>query len=92
MRFESEGDTTASGALSDRFLFGDFFSSMWFMNARRRRILPVDVTLKRLAAPRCVFIFGIAQPPSALVTLRGGTFFGAGDGSGVSVTVAGASS
>ena len=36
-----------------------FFSRMWFMKAWRRRSLPVPVTLKRLAAPRWVFIFGI---------------------------------
>ncbi len=43
-----------------RFRFEDFFSRMWFRKALRRMILPVPVTLKRLAAPRCVFIFGIA--------------------------------
>ena len=39
----------------------DFFSSRCERNALRRRILPVPVTLNRLAAPRCVFIFGIIQ-------------------------------
>src|SRR4051812_23426172 len=33
---------------------------MWLWNAFRRRILPVPVTLKRLAAPRWVFIFGMS--------------------------------
>src|SRR5256885_16494425 len=36
-----------------------FFSRRWARNAFRRRILPVPVTLKRLAAPRWVFILGI---------------------------------
>src|SRR5688500_13560699 len=90
MRLESSGDTTASGALRLRFRLGDFFSSMWFRNARRRRIFPVDVTLNLFAAPLCVFIFGIAQPPSALVTFRGGTLEGGG-GAGAS-SAAGASS
>ena len=35
-----------------------FFSSRWARNAFRRRILPDPVTLKRFAAPRCVFTFG----------------------------------
>src|SRR4051812_1998582 len=39
-----------------------FFSSRWARNALRRRILPVPVTLKRLAAPRWVFILGIGAP------------------------------
>src|SRR5947208_7720367 len=33
---------------------------MWLRNAFRRMSLPVPVTLKRLAAPRCVFIFGMS--------------------------------
>jgi hypothetical protein len=33
---------------------------MWVENARRPRILPVAVTLKRFLAPEWVFIFGIA--------------------------------
>src|SRR6478609_3740997 len=39
---------------------------MWLWKAFRRRILPLPVTLKRLAAPRWVFIFGM----SALLCLR----------------------
>src|SRR5688500_1774684 len=37
----------------------DFFSRMWDRKALRRMILPVPVILKRLAAPRSVFILGI---------------------------------
>ena len=37
----------------------DFFSRMWLRNALRRMILPVPVILKRLAAPRWVFILGM---------------------------------
>src|SRR5207302_7894280 len=44
-----------------------FFSSMWLRKALRRRMRPVPVTLKRLAAPRWVFILGI----SALLLLLG---------------------
>src|ERR1700761_8754520 len=37
---------------------------MWLRKARRRRSFPVPVTLKHLAAPRSVFIFGIAADSS----------------------------
>src|SRR3954468_13296299 len=40
----------------------DFFSRRWARFAWRRRIFPVDVILKRLAAPRCVFILGMVLP------------------------------
>ena len=43
-----------------RLRLGDFFSSMWLVNALRPRTLPVAVTLKRFLAPEWVFIFGIA--------------------------------
>src|ERR1700674_4017924 len=46
---------------SRRVLVLGFFSSRWERKARRRRILPVPVILKRLAAPRSVFILGICQ-------------------------------
>src|SRR4051794_17514037 len=39
----------------------DFFSRMWERKALRRMILPVPVILKRLAAPRSVFILGIGS-------------------------------
>src|SRR5438270_2543019 len=42
-----------------RLRFGLFFSSRWLFIARRRRILPVPVTLNRFFAPLCVFCFGI---------------------------------
>src|SRR4030095_5263967 len=35
---------------------------MWRLNALALTILPVPVFLKRLAAPRCVFSFGISIP------------------------------
>jgi hypothetical protein len=35
---------------------------MWLWNALRRRILPLPLTLNRLAAPRWVFILGITPP------------------------------
>src|SRR5829696_2897315 len=54
----SPGATSAS-RLRRRVRVEGFFSRMWFMKACRRRSLPVPVTLKRLAAPRWVFIFGI---------------------------------
>src|ERR671919_217140 len=34
---------------------------MWLAKARRRRILPVGVTLNRLAAPLWLFIFGTSS-------------------------------
>jgi hypothetical protein len=35
---------------------------MWLANALLRFTLPLAVTEKRLAAPLCVFIFGIFSP------------------------------
>src|SRR4051812_27036590 len=64
MRSRSPPVTSAS-LPSRRFRFEDFFSRMWFLNALRRMSLPVLVTLKRLAAPRWVFIFGIEVLPSS---------------------------
>src|SRR3954447_25752801 len=55
----------------------DFFSRMWERKALRRMILPVPVILKRLAAPRSVFILGLGS----LLRLRlrvGGGCFGCG--------------
>src|SRR5687767_11483613 len=48
----------------------DFFSRMWFMPARRRRRRPVPVTLKRLAAPLWLFIFGMFSSPGLQRLLR----------------------
>ena len=45
----------------------DFFSRMWLRKALRRMSLPVPVILKRLAAPRWVFILGIVVCSSSLV-------------------------
>ena len=42
-----------------RFLFVDFFVSMWLLYALILLIFPFPVRRKRLAAPRLVFIFGI---------------------------------
>src|SRR4051812_4682161 len=44
--------------LRRRVRLDGFFSRMWFMKAWRRTSLPLPVTLKRLAAPRWLFIFG----------------------------------
>src|SRR5438132_2021695 len=51
-----------------------FFSKRWLRNALRRRMRPLPVTLKRLAAPRWVFILGI----SALLLLGGCALVGRG--------------
>ena len=45
-----------------RFLFADFFVMMWLLNALERRNFPLPVVLKRLAAPRLLFILGIVTP------------------------------
>jgi hypothetical protein len=39
----------------------DFLVNIWLENALLRLIAPVPVALKRLAAPRFVFIFGMTQ-------------------------------
>jgi hypothetical protein len=36
---------------------------MWRLNAHERLMLPLPRTLKRLAAPLLVFIFGMAESP-----------------------------
>src|SRR5262249_29335741 len=43
-----------------RFRLVSFLVRMWCLPSRMRVILPVPVRLKRLAAPRWVFIFGIS--------------------------------
>src|SRR5687768_12751224 len=58
MRAASPGATVVSPARR-RFRLGAFFSRMWLLLTCRRRSLPVPVILKRLAAPRWVFILGI---------------------------------
>src|SRR5205814_5449046 len=50
---------SSASRLRRRVRFDGLGSSMWFMKALRRMSLPEAVVLKRLAAPRCVFIFGI---------------------------------
>src|SRR3954447_23888772 len=50
----------------------DFFSRMWERKALRRMILPVPVILKRLAAPRSVFILGIGSLLRLLLGFGGG--------------------
>ena len=42
-----------------RFRFEDLWVRMWFMNALLRRIFPLAVLRKRLAALRLDFIFGM---------------------------------
>ncbi len=44
------------------FLLVVFFVRMWLAKALLLFTLPLAVTLKRLAAPLCVFIFGILSP------------------------------
>src|SRR2546423_15043410 len=51
--------SSSAGRLRRRVRLLAFFSSRWARNAFRRRIRPEPVTLKRLAAPRWVFILGI---------------------------------
>src|SRR5438874_10722754 len=63
---------TSVSRLSRRVRVEGFFSRMWFMKARRRRILPVPVILKRFAAPLSVFIFGIGCLSLALSGIGGG--------------------
>src|SRR5687768_2315653 len=58
MRGASAAETVVS-PLRRRMRFGAFFSRMWLLLTCRRRSLPVPVTLKRLAAPRWVFILGM---------------------------------
>src|SRR4051795_3477480 len=72
-RFLSPPTTSASRPRRRVRLVG-LCSSRWSRYALRRRILPVPVILKRLAAPRCVFIFGIEFPVSRsdVGRLRGG--------------------
>src|SRR5262245_52083628 len=53
---------TMVGVSSWRFRFVDFLVRMWLLKAFERLTLPVPVTFRRLAAPRCVFILGILAP------------------------------
>ena len=46
---------------SPRFRLRDLLVRMWRLNALLRMNLPVPVFLKRLAAPRCVFSFGMCR-------------------------------
>src|SRR3954451_25142317 len=62
----------------------DFFSRMWERKALRRMILPVPVILKRLAAPRSVFILGIGSLLRLLLGVGGGCC-GCGGGFGCGV-------
>src|SRR3954464_717554 len=60
---------TSAGRARRRVRLVGFFSSRWARFALRLVILPVPVTLKRLAAPRWVFIFGMStQLRSRLVS------------------------
>src|SRR4051812_8568291 len=52
---------TSAGRARRRVRLVGFFSRRWARFALRLVILPVPVTLKRLAAPRCVFIFGMSR-------------------------------
>src|SRR5262252_6085183 len=51
--------------LSARFRFVVLLLRMCCLNALLRRNLPLFVRLKRLAAPRCVFSFGIPSSRSS---------------------------
>src|SRR5437588_5095141 len=65
MRAASPGLATTS-RLRRRVTFDGFFSRRWFIFALRRMTLPLLVILNRLAAPRCVFIFGMGADSSLL--------------------------
>src|SRR5213078_1415114 len=52
--------TTSAGRPRRRVRFDGFFSSRCERYCFRRNTLPVPVTLKRFAAPRWVFIFGMS--------------------------------
>src|SRR4051794_39995285 len=56
--------TTSASRPSRRVRLEGLCSSRWSRYACRRMTLPEPVILKRLAAPRCVFIFGIEFPVS----------------------------
>lgn len=58
MRLWSARDTRV-GLRSRRFRLRFFLVRMWLLLARRRRILPLAVSLRRLAAPLLVFILGM---------------------------------
>ncbi len=47
-----------------RFRLADFLVRMWLLLALNRRTFPLPVSLKRLAAPLFVLIFGIPPPAS----------------------------
>jgi hypothetical protein len=51
--------STSPDFLRFRFLLVDFLVRIWLVKALERLIFPDPVSLKRLAAPRFVFIFGI---------------------------------
>src|SRR5437868_3987773 len=59
MAFWSASDTIAPRR-SWRLFLRVLLVRMWRRNARLRFTRPLPVTLKRLAAPRLVFLFGIA--------------------------------
>lgn len=48
-----------------------FLVNMWLPEALRRRTLPVGLTRNRLAAPRCVFIFGMLALPLSFSVAHG---------------------
>ena len=58
MRFLSAADTRVE-LRSRRFRFRSFLVRIWLLPARMRLSFPVLVLLTLLAAPRCVFIFGM---------------------------------
>lgn len=53
----------AVGCLSRRFRLRFLCASKWLLYALLRTNLPVLLSLKRFAAPRCVFIFGMILFP-----------------------------
>jgi hypothetical protein len=58
----SFAECTSAAFLRVLFRFVVFFVKIWLANALLRFTLPLAVTEKRLAAPLCVFIFGIFSP------------------------------
>jgi hypothetical protein len=70
--FLASDGSTSTECRRCRMRFGFFVPSRWRLNACARMILPVLVTRKRFAAPRCVFslrTFGFAFDNSAPVAL-----------------------
>src|ERR1043166_3791434 len=58
--FDISAVLTVTSPVRPRFCLVVFLVRIWFLKAWALLILPLGVTLKRLAAARLVFIFGIS--------------------------------